>query len=359
MPDCVGRPALQAAEDAAVVCDGAATCERPEQSQASVRKQIFRRGLKVCALLAAFTFVYANSVLYRAIRPVEPRQYFHLAPQVLLAPQKGFKNSRITILCIGEDENLQTNGVVGGVHFGNADTILLVSLDLSRRTASCLSIPRDEYAHIAGTKLSTKVNYAFAHGGIDCASATISEFMGIKPDYHVVVSIGELRALIDALGGIDVKVESAMQYDDISGHLHIDLKPGEQHLNGNDALAYIRYRKTVRNGMVVQTPESGDKKRIVRQQVAIRAILRKVKCARSVLHCNSLFDTCLGSVHTDLTRSQVLDLIAMYCRIDPSEVVCDQLPGNRYRAPDGGDDLFVTSKVREEYRAMLIHKPSL
>ncbi|MBB5378253.1 LCP family protein required for cell wall assembly [Deinococcus metalli] len=148
---------------------------------------------------------------------------------------------------------------------GNTDTILLAQARPDGQV-NLLSIPRDSWMNIPGWGYG-KINGANPHGGPDMLIAAVQKLTGVHVDGYAFVSLYALRALTDAAGGITLDVPSRMKYDDNAGHLHIDLQPGPQHLNGVQAEGFLRFRHD----------NLGDIGRVARQQLFLKALAGQVK----------------------------------------------------------------------------------
>ncbi len=109
-----------------------------------------------------------------------------------------------------------------------------------------LSIPRDSFAEIPGNG-SQKINAAYAFGGAALQEETVSNFLGIPIDHVVIMNFTGFEDFIDAIGGVKVEVPVALCADisggEANGGWTIQLKQGDNTLNGEDALAYARTRK--------------------------------------------------------------------------------------------------------------------
>src|SRR5262249_29650436 len=121
------------------------------------------------------------------------------------------------------------------------DTIIAVSLDLTNRKAYALSVPRDLRVEIPDHGTS-RINDAYRFGGIPLTLETIQNFLDVSFDYYAIIKLGAVHRLVDAVGGLDVNVEKEMDYDDNWGHLHVHLKIGKQHLDGEAVEGYARFR---------------------------------------------------------------------------------------------------------------------
>ncbi len=256
------------------------------------------------------------------------------ATQVAIQPKEGFPGKdRLILLCMGIDDNWTDKDEVYTTG-SRTDTLFLLSLDLNKRTAAMLSIPRDTYTHIAGTRdRYFKINEAYSTGGPQRAIDTVDELLGVHADHYLVLNIDATKKMVDALGGVDVDVPHEMHYHDKWGHLSIDLMPGLQHLDGNDAVGFARYRHP--DAGARPTPEDGDERRMARQHILMRAMVSRAKSFTNVTQAPHLIDVGLSSIHTDLTRTQLFDLAAIYRGIQPDAIQTASLPGDDFRGPNG------------------------
>ncbi|MCR3955433.1 MAG: LCP family protein [Gudongella sp.] len=126
-----------------------------------------------------------------------------------------------------------------------SDTIMLVDMNISSGEINIVSIPRDTRAAIDGRKNPEKINHSFAYGGPDLALSTVRNLLDIELDQYVLADYKLVREFVDLVGGVDIYVPMDMKYSDpvADPPLHIDLKEGEQTLDGEKALQYLRFRK--------------------------------------------------------------------------------------------------------------------
>lgn len=185
---------------------------------------------------------------------------------------------------------------------GNGDSLMLVTFNPKTLNATILSIPRDTYVPIAcfsGQK-ENKITHA-AWNGESCMIKTIQNFTGINIDYYVKINFQGVVNLVNALDGIEVDVpiefcESNSKRSTASSNL-ICLKKGKQVLNGEQALALARHRKTL---------NTGDLQRGVNQQIVVQGILNKIKTVRSTKQLLTVLDTISKSMDTNFTTKQIL-----------------------------------------------------
>jgi LCP family protein required for cell wall assembly len=273
--------------------------------------------------------------------------------QVASDPYAGFPGQdKINVLCMGIDDNW-TNSDEVYTHNARTDTLFLLTLDLADKTASMLSIPRDTYTHIAGTNYSDKINSAYTTGGPERSIATVAELTGVHADHYVVLNIDATKKMVDALGGVDLTVEHPMRYDDNWGHLHVDLKPGFQHLDGAQAVGFARYRHP--DPGMPPTPEDGDERRMYRQHVLLRAMVAKAKDFTNVAQMNNLIDIAMSTIHTDMTRTQLFDLASIYKDVQPDTIRTASLPGKSFIGPGGAWDYRLDPEALHAYVAWMVN----
>lgn len=218
---------------------------------------------------------------------------------------------------IGET-NLLVVGLdnVEGSH--RTDTILVVHVSPKDKKVNVVSIPRDTIMNIPAIGL-TKVNHAFAYGGINLTRSALEDFLGIKMPFTVAINIDGLAKVIDTLGGLTINVEKRMYYVDYAGGLFVDLNPGIQRLNGRQALNYVRFRNDA----------SGDIGRILRQQNFMQALAKKIIQKKDVLSAPKVILSLLSNINTNMSVRQILGLsLAMRQSFDIGNIEMTSIPGD-------------------------------
>lgn len=201
---------------------------------------------------------------------------------------------------------------------GLTDTMMVVRLDPEQRKLSLLSIPRDTKVKIPGYG-TQKINAANVYGGPALAATTIEELMpGVAIDRYLRVNVQAVAKLIDTLGGVSVYVPKAMKYQDDSQHLYIDLKEGQQHLNGQQTLGLLRYRKDA----------LGDIGRIQRQQLVTRAVLEQALKPQTLLKIPDIVTILQSHIDTNLTMEELVAIGGFAAQRQRSDVQMLLLPGN-------------------------------
>lgn len=179
---------------------------------------------------------------------------------------------------------------------GRSDTIFVVMFDTQKKTVSLLSIPRDTRVRIPGNGFD-KINHAFSYGSRQLTQETVEEFLGIRIDNYVQVDFNGFKGVVDAIGGVDIDVEEDMYYYDDWDDFLIDIKKGPQHLDGEKAIQYVRYRD-----------EEGDIGRIKRQQHFLMAVYDKIASAFMLLRFPGLSRQITSMIDTNLPMVDMVDI---------------------------------------------------
>lgn len=302
----------------------------------------------------------AGTFLHKLISVLHPNsrvsisQAWHDAHEAAFAPKEGFPGQdKLTLVCMGIDDNWTNNDMVYTSQ-SRTDTLFVLTMDLNTKKATMLSIPRDTYAHIVGAKNDWhfKINAAYTTGGPERTVATVNEFLGTNATHYLVLNIDSTKKMVDALGGVDVNVEHEMHYHDKWGHLSIDLLPGQQHLSGEQAVGFARFRHSDLGKK--PTPEDGDERRMYRQHLLLRAMVDKAKNFANVTQAPHLADVALSTVRTDLTRQQLLDLAAIFKGVQQSDIQTASLPGEDFRGADGAWLYRIKPDVAHAYADWLV-----
>jgi LCP family protein required for cell wall assembly len=182
-----------------------------------------------------------------------------------------------------------------------SDVISVVHINPDQTQLNVLAIPRDTRVAIPGYGIS-KINHAYAYGGITLLKQTISEFLSIPIDDYVVVNEQGVIAIIDALGGVPVTIDADMAYDDHAGNLHIHFKKGDHTLTGQDLVHYLRFRND----------SQGDIGRIARQQQVMRQLMKTVGRLDTVWMTPTIIRMMANSVQTDLSFKQITRWVTIF-----------------------------------------------
>jgi LCP family protein required for cell wall assembly len=276
-----------------------------------------RRGLVVVAASLALllgALAVAGWLAYRNLESnidtIEPTD-----PLGDVRPAK--QNESMNILAIGSDTREGANSSVGGDSPGLADTTMVVHLSADNTWAAAVSIPRDSMVQMPacvgpdGQVVSGSLrqfNAAYPIGGPTCVQRTVESLTGLHMDHVVVIDFVGFKAMVDAVGGVEVCIEQVI--DD--PHSKIYFEPGCQVLDGDKALDYVRVRKGVEGG------NGSDISRIERQQQFLMALIEEVTSAGTLFNPIDLYqflDAATGSVTTDPALGSIPAMASVAVRV--------------------------------------------
>lgn len=200
---------------------------------------------------------------------------------------------------------------------GLTDTMLLVRFNPQTHQVVVLSLPRDTRTWVDGAGL-TKLNEANAIGGPALTARATSELLGgVGIDRYIRINVQGVEKLIDALGGVTVYVPQDMQYQDESQHLYINLKQGEQHLNGNQAMQFLRFRYDA----------YGDIGRVQRQQMLMRSLLEQALKPATLPRLPQILSVVQENLDTNLSIEELVALVGFASQTDRPNAQMLMLPG--------------------------------
>ncbi|MFF1359453.1 LCP family protein [Streptomyces sp. NPDC058297] len=214
------------------------------------------------------------------------------------------------ILLIGSDSRAGAGNRKYGRDSGTqrSDTTILLHIAADHKSAIAVSLPRDLMVDIPtclahdGKRtgaMFAMFNYAFEQGGSACTIRTVEKLTGIRINHHMVVDFSGFKDMVDAVDGVEVCLKEPM--NDHAARLK--LPAGKQTLDGEQALGYVRARKSLGNG--------SDTDRMDRQQQFLGALVNKVKSNRVLLNPTKLYpvlDAATSSLTTDPGLASLRDL---------------------------------------------------
>ncbi len=278
------------------------------------------------------------------------------------SPQQVFGKNNLLVLVEGldydytaKDEEFSTNA--------RSDAIWAVNVDFANKRVYQLSIPRDMIATLPNGSQG-KINQAQSDGGVKEAKSVIGQWLGIPGfDRYVILRVDGTKEFVDAIGGVNVDVKTSnclrfktgctgdeLVYDDTWGHLHIHLKEGMQHLNGERAVAYMRFRHDW----------CSDPCRIMRQQQVFRTLVAKLKGDRvnTFLHLGDLLNVFRKYVQTDFSDSELLSIATFFQGDSALAVVTNQVPyTDDINLPGYGDALVPNTAERARLVSTMLLAP--
>lgn len=155
---------------------------------------------------------------------------------------EAFKDKkRVNVLMFGLNQNL-------------ADTIMVVSFDYEAKHVDLISIPRDTYFFRKGyhNPGSLKINaiYQKTEEPLELAMAVSEILLGMPLHFYAKVDYDGIIEIVEAIGGVPMNIPFHMKYRDITDKppLYIDIPAGEQILDGEHSVQFLRYRSGYTEG---------------------------------------------------------------------------------------------------------------
>ena len=225
-----------------------------------------------------------------------------------------FGPRRRNILLLGVDSNGADSDLWVGTR---TDTIILMNIDPRTKTINAISIPRDSKVYLPKGMGTQKINAAHAIGGIEMTVKTVEDTLGVRVDKYIMFHDKGVRAVVKALGGVDIYVEKDMHYDDWSGKLHINFKKGKHHLSDKDVVEYLRFRHDA----------TGDIGRTKRQQWFLRGLLAELKKPETLVKIPKLVSVTNKYVKTDMSPYEMTQYATLATHFDMDNIEIAMLPG--------------------------------
>ena len=231
----------------------------------------------------------------------------------------------------------------------NSDTMIIASVNNDTKDVKLVSIYRDTLLNL-GNDTYSKANAAYAYGGPEQAITMLNTNLDLNITDYATVKFDALATIIDDLGGLDMDmsyaeivhmnnycVETAEDTGLSYTPIELPEKPEDQekvqysyHLNGVQAVAYARIRKTSGN----------DFRRAARQREVIYRIVEKAKNS-SIATLNTVLDKIFPMIYTSLTEKEILSMgmnMLSYDIEDQTGFPFDHLYGDTVKeAMDGVD----------------------
>jgi LCP family protein required for cell wall assembly len=246
-----------------------------------------------------------------------------------------FGNDLMNILLLGND------GEITEDNFLRTDTMIILSINRTTGTVAMLSLPRDMYVYIPGWTMQ-RLNLAYIHGeqggwidgGFGLLRQTLLYNFGVNVHYYAMVNLTGFKAIVDAVGGVDLAVDCAIEdLPLVASELpdgavpsteedYYVLPVGYYSMSGAQALWYARSRHS-----------TTDFDRGARQQQVLRAIWRKARATGLLGNILPLWNEGSQYLQTNLMLEDVLGLVPLALNIEPSSIETFELARTYHTLP--------------------------
>ena len=257
-------------------------------------------------------------------------------------------DSEFFFLLLGVDQNEGE----ATTELTRSDTIMLVNLCFDEGKIDLISLPRDSYVDVDGWNEKTKLNHSHSTGGVDLTIQTISNWLEIDLDYYVEVNFTAVRDIVDAMGGITYEIpDDGIRYEYVDSQRKTQvLQPGKQVLNGEQSLAYLRFRK----GYI-----TGDAGRVEAQQKYMKAFVKQALSSSNIVHLPNFAKTFFDKVKTNIDWSQIVGLLGQAQSLKDAQLTTYTIPGEgqyignvSYYIPDEEKARELIETVLPNYRIL-------
>lgn len=244
--------------------------------------------------------------------------------------------------------------LVGDASSGNTDTMMIVNYNPVTGNVSIMSVPRDTKVYKTSSK-TAKINSLYAgKDGTEKLVTTLDDLMGMKINYYCHFDIDTVKSIIDRLGGVDYYVPADMYYYDPTQNLKIDLKKGQQHLDGDKCEQLLRFRKPAHghnSDELKQYYDGSDLNRIKTQQNFVKELLRQKLTLYYVPKINEIVQVVYENLETNMPQTEVFKMLKNISNFSMDKVTTFTLPGT---TEDGGAWYYVcdrekASEIVDEY----------
>lgn len=256
---------------------------------------------------------------------------------------------KIYCLLLGQSQNL-------------TDTIMIAEYDPQKQQASILSIPRDTF--IGDNKEtatpSEKINAVYQFGAEQLLQE-VNELTGLNVQYYIKVDTDAFKVLVDAIGGVTFNVPIDMNYTDKKQNLYINLKAGEQVLDGDKAEQLVRFRHNSDGTTYPAEYGMEDIGRMKTQRNFLKALAKQTLKIENIFKINEFIEIAQTYVETNLNYNIIKDYVPYIVEFNADNLKTEHLPGisevcngwwmytvDEYEVEKLIDELFLNPELQDE-----------
>ena len=234
------------------------------------------------------------------------------------------------ILLVGQDRRIHEPRQ-------RSDAMILCTINTEKKTVVLTSFLRDTYVKLPGTYGHNRLNVPYAIGGFEMLDRCLEENFGVHVDHNIEVDFSGFKAVIDAMGGIDIEL-TEKEAEIVEG----DQVVGMNHLDGGQALMYARIRKI-----------DDDFERTNRQRKVLTVLFEKVR-SMNLVELLRVSEELLPMITTDMTDEQILEYILKFAPLlDEFEIMTQSVPDKTEFEYDTVDGMSVVIPYMNKIRKKL------
>ncbi len=273
-------------------------------------------GVKLAISVLLVIGLVVGTLNFHAVKTWASRRYFSMRMSHVVMPQGDVEvppwvdiSKPLNILFIGTDKG----SIPGEEGYTRSDVMILASINVERKKAVLVSIPRDTKVTIPGYG-TQKINAAHSFKGPQGAIEAVQDISGFEINHYAEVDLEAFKKVVDALGGIPFHVDYTIK-DPLAGYL----PKGDYVLNGDQALILCRARETL---------PRGDLDRIDNQKKFLKAVMQKAVGIRDVQTLLSILDAAVQYLQTTMKPDMIFDLAEYLRGMQVEDVEFTTLPGD-------------------------------
>ncbi|MDQ6418989.1 LCP family protein [Paenibacillus sp. LHD-117] len=310
------------------------TKQQPTKEHKPKKPKKRRRALAVfMGVVAGFLILVAAVLGYLVLKTTDAIDTIGIsdneAEEVPVA--ESVKEKPVAIVLMGLDSRSHGGGL-------NTDVMMVAAFDPVTKKATVVSIPRDTYIDVEGYR-GRKANSFYADFYVDAKNKgseteeaqaegkkavrdVMGKLFGIDIKYAGTINFQGFSDVVNAVGGVKVNVDMRMKYTDSQDGTVIDLQPGLKLLKGEDALDFVRYRKS-NDGRNM----SSDFDRGRRQSEVIGAIVDKLTSLGGATKVGSVIEAVGDNMRMDMPSKEIKRMLETYYTVRSDDITFISLEG--------------------------------
>ncbi len=293
-----------------------------QRKKQSKRRKIIAGVVAVCVALlvsgVAFAWSYINDISNRLAEGVDDDLRFALSE----APAPG-EPFYMLLMGVDRSEERAADEENGDSNF-RSDSMILARIDSSQKQVTLISLHRDTLIDMGELGVQ-KLNAAHQIGGAAYTVETVSKFAGVPISHYAEIDFDSFKAIVDALGGVEVDVPMEINDDDAGGHVDAGL----QTLNGDQALILARARHAY------DEFGDGDVYRAANQRMILGAIAQKI-LASDLPTIAKTVSMAADYIVTDMTIDEIIKVAQCLRGMDTSKDIYSIMEPTEAVYMDGG-----------------------
>ena len=283
----------------------------------------------IIAFIVMMLIMTPVRMLFRTVGDIQPFQ-----PEENLMDSLNYIVGRDSPFFEAFQDKARVNFLLLGVNDGLTDTIMVASFDMDAQHVDLISIPRDTFYQRPGYNgaAEKKINAAYRGSAINTAQAVSDVLLGMPLHYYAVIEYEGVKNVVDAIGGVPMNIEFHMKYSDPTDKppLYIDIPAGQQVLDGDHAMQFLRYRK----GYV-----EGDLGRVKAQQEFMKSAFKQALNSNLLKTAETIF----ANVESDITLEMVGKIVTKAIGMEGGSIATYMMPNT----PDPEAPYYVYPKAEE------------